>query len=126
MHQALAVDVEAGVAPMKAIQRPRSMSPRLSGKTGTYGSVEPEGRRPVHRRGDPLQEIRWTQNVKMVVMDGAAIYCRISQIQESDSVILFLRSLPLDLEISPLFLIECVTALRKERAGRNVAVPQGH
>ena len=54
MHQALAMDVEAGVPPMKAIQAATLNVARTFKKDKDYGSVEPgKVADLVHRRGRP-------------------------------------------------------------------------
>ena len=70
MHQALAMDVEAGVPPMTAIQAATLNVARTFRKDKDYGSVESGKVADLSIvEGDPLQDIWMTQNVKMVVMD---------------------------------------------------------
>ena len=74
MHQALAMDVEAGVPPMKAIQAATLNVAKTFKKDKDYGSVEPGKVADFSIvEGDPLKDIWMTQNVKMVVMDGKVI-----------------------------------------------------
>jgi len=107
MHQALAMDVEAGVPPMTAIQAATLNVARTFRKDRDYGSVEPGKVADLSIvDGDPLQDIWMTQNVKMVVMDGKVIDVGFKKYKNPIPSFYSYQSLPLDLEISPLFLIE--------------------
>ena len=107
MHQALAIDVEAGVPPMKAIQAATLNVAKTFKKDKDYGSVEPGKVADLSIiEGDPLQDIWMTQNVKMVVMDGKVIDIGFKKYKNPIPSFYSYQSLPLDLEISPLFLIE--------------------
>jgi hypothetical protein len=107
MHQALAMDVEAGVPPMTAIQAATLNVARTFKKDKDYGSVEPGKVADLSIvEGDPLQDIWMTQNVKMVVMDGRVIDIAFSKYKNPIASFYSYQSLPLDFEISPLFLIE--------------------
>ncbi len=107
MHQALAMDVEAGVPPMKAIQAATLNVARTFKKDKDYGSVEPGKVADLSIvEGDPLQDIWMTQNVKMVVMDGKVIDSGFTKYKNPIASFYSYQSLPLDLEISPLYLIE--------------------
>ena len=107
MHQALAIDVEAGVPPMKAIQAATLNVAKTFKKDKDYGSVEPGKVADLSIiEGDPLQDIWMTQNVKMVVMDGKVIDIGFKKYKNPIPSFYSYQSLPLDLQISPLFLIE--------------------
>jgi imidazolonepropionase-like amidohydrolase len=107
MHQALAMDVEAGVPPMKAIQAATLNVARTFKKDKDYGSVEPGKVADLSIvEGDPLQDIWMTQNVKMVVMDGKVVNHGFTQYKNPIASFYSFQSLPLDLEIAPLFLLE--------------------
>jgi hypothetical protein len=107
MHQALAIDVEAGVPPMQAIQAATLNVARTFKKDKDYGSVEVGKVADLSVvEGDPLQDIWMTQNVKMVVMDGKVIDSGFTKYKNPIASFYSYQSLPLDLEISPLFLIE--------------------
>jgi len=107
MHQALVMDVEAGVPPMMAIQAATLNVARTFKKDKDYGSVEPGKVADLSIvEGDPLQDIWMTQNVKMVVMDGKVIDIGFKKYKNPIPSFYSYQSLPLDLEISPLFLIE--------------------
>jgi hypothetical protein len=107
MHQALAMDVEAGVPPMTAIQAATLNVARTFKKDKDYGSVEPGKVADVSIvEGDPLQDIWMTQNVMMVIMDGKVIDIEFRKYKNPIPSFYSYQSLPLDLEISPLFLIE--------------------
>ena len=120
MHQALAMDVEAGVPPMKAIQAATLNVARTFKKDKDYGSVEPGKVADLSIvGGDPLQDIWMTQNVKMVIMDGKVIDIGFTKYKNPILSFYSYQSLPLDLEISPLFLTEGSgpTALRVRGQG---------
>ena len=107
MHQALAMDVEAGVPPMKAIQAATPNVARTFKKDKYYGSVEPGKVADLSIvEGDPLKDIWMTQNVKMVVMDGKVIDIEFTKYKNPIPSFYSYQSLPLDLEIAPLFLVE--------------------
>ncbi len=107
MHQALAMDVEAGVPAMTAIQAATLNVARTFKKDKDYGSVEPGKVADLSIvEGDPLQDIWMTQNVKMVIMDGKMIDIGFTRYKNPIPSFYSYQSLPLDLEISPLFLIE--------------------
>jgi hypothetical protein len=107
MHQALAIDVEAGVSPMTAIQAATLNVARTFKKDKDYGSVEPGKVADLSIvDGNPLEDIWLTQNVKMVVMDGKVIDIGFTKYKNPIPSFYSYQSLPLDLEISPLFLIE--------------------
>ena len=107
MHQALAMDVEAGVPPMTAIQAATLNVAKTFKKDKDYGSVEPGKVADLSIvEGDPLQDIWMTQNVKMVIMDGKVIDIGFKKYKNPIPSFYSYQSLPLDLEISPLFLIE--------------------
>ena len=107
MHQALAMDVEAGVPPMKAIQAATLNVAKTFNKDKDYGSVEPGKVADLSIiEGDPLEDIWMTQNVKMVVMDGKVIDRGFTKYKNPIASFYSYQSLPLDLEISPLFLLE--------------------
>jgi hypothetical protein len=74
MHQALVMDVEAGVPPIKAIQAATLNVAKTYKKDKDFGSVEPGKVADLSIiEGDPLQDIWMTQNVKMVVMNGKIV-----------------------------------------------------
>ncbi|HEY7300184.1 MAG TPA: amidohydrolase family protein [Xanthobacteraceae bacterium] len=74
MHEALVMDVEAGVPPMTAIQAATLNVAKTFHKDKDYGSVEPGKVADLSIiEGDPLRDIWMTQNVKMVVLDGRIV-----------------------------------------------------
>jgi hypothetical protein len=107
MHEALVMDVEAGVPPMTAIQAATLNVAKTFKKDLDYGSIESGKVADLAIvEGDPLQDIWMTQNVKMVVMDGKLIDIGFTKYKNPIPSFYSYQSLPLDLEISPLFLIE--------------------
>jgi imidazolonepropionase-like amidohydrolase len=74
MHEALTMDVEAGVPPMTAIQAATINVARTFHKDKDYGSVEVGKVADLSIiEGDPLKDIWMTQNVKLVVLDGKVV-----------------------------------------------------
>ena len=107
MHQALAMDVEAGVPPMTAIRAATLNVAKTFKKDKDFGSVEPGKVADLSIvDGDPLKDIWMTQNVKMVVIDGKVIDIGFTKYKNPIASFYSYQSLPLDLEISPLFLVE--------------------
>jgi hypothetical protein len=107
MHQALTMDVEAGVPPMTAIQAATLNVAKTFKKDKDYGSVEPGKVADLSIvEGDPLQDIWMTQNVKLVILDGKVIDIGFQKYKNPIPSFYSYQSLPLDLEIAPLFLIE--------------------
>jgi hypothetical protein len=107
MHQALAMDVEAGVPPLTAIQAATLNVAKTFKKDKDYGSVEPGKIADLSIiEGDPLQDIWTTQNVKTVIMDGKTIDIGFTRYKNPIPSFYSYQSLPLGLEISPLFLVE--------------------
>src|SRR5207249_8544466 len=71
MHQALVMDVEAGVPPMTAVQAATLNVARTFRKDKDYGSDESgKGADLSIVEGDPLPDNWMTQNIKMVVREG--------------------------------------------------------
>jgi imidazolonepropionase-like amidohydrolase len=105
MHQALVMDVEAGVPPMGAIQAATLNVAKTFGKDKDYGSVEPGKVADLSIiEGDPLADIWMTQNVKMVVMDGKLVDIAFRKYKNPIPSFYAYQTLPMDLDISPLLL----------------------
>src|SRR5499427_3846764 len=105
MHQALAIDVEAGVPPMKAIQAATLNVARTFKKDKDYGSVERGKVADLSIvEGDPLQDIWMTQNVKIVVMDGKLIDIAFKKYKNPIPSFYSYQSLPPQIAIAPQFL----------------------
>jgi imidazolonepropionase-like amidohydrolase len=74
MHEALTMDVEAGVPPMTAIEAATLNVARTFRKDKDYGSVEPGKVADLSIvEGNPLQDMWATTNVKTVVMNGKIV-----------------------------------------------------
>jgi imidazolonepropionase-like amidohydrolase len=120
MHEALVMDVEAGVPPMTAIQAATLNVAKTFEKDKDYGSVE---RGKVADLsvidGDPLQDIWTTQNVRMVIMDGKVIDIAFSKYKNPIPSFYSYQQLPPKLEIWPRFVTEGSgpTALRVRGEG---------
>jgi imidazolonepropionase-like amidohydrolase len=107
MHQALVMDVEAGVSPMTAIQAATLNSARTFKIDKDYGSIE-------HGKvadlfvvgGDPLKDIWMTQNVETVIMDGRIVDRAFRKYKNPIPSFYTYQTLPMDLDISPLMVVE--------------------
>jgi imidazolonepropionase-like amidohydrolase len=107
MHEALTMDVEAGVPPMTAIQAATLNVARTFNKDKDYGSVEAGKVADLSIvEGNPLQDIWMTQNVKMVIMDGKVVDIGFQKYKNPIPSFYSYQSLPPNIEISPLFLTE--------------------
>lgn len=102
MHQAMAMDVEAGVPPMVSIQSATLNAAKAYRKDKDYGSVEVGKVADLSIvEGDPLQDIWCTQNVKLVVMDGEVIDPAFTGYKNPIPSFYAYQTQPADLEISP-------------------------
>ena len=73
-HIGMAMDVEAGVPAMTAIQAATLNVAKTFGKDKDFGSVEAGKVADLNIiEGDPLKDVWMTQNVKMVVMNGKPV-----------------------------------------------------
>jgi hypothetical protein len=107
MHEALVMDVEAGVSPMMAIQSATLNVARAFKRDKDYGSVEPGKIADLSIiEGDPLQDIWMTQNVKMVILGGKVIEMGFHKYKNPIPAFYSYQTLPPDIEISPLLLTE--------------------
>jgi hypothetical protein len=103
MHQALVMDVEAGVPPMMAIQAATLNVAKTFKMDKDYGSIETGKVADLFAvEGDPLQDIWATQNVKMVIMDGTIVDIAFRKYKNPIPAFYSYQTLPPDLEISPL------------------------
>ena len=107
MHQALVMDVEAGVPPMTAIQAATLNAARTFKIDADHGSIEPGKVADLFVvDGDPLQDIWATQNVRTVVMDGEVLDTTFRRYKNPIPSFYSYQTLPMDLELSPLLLTE--------------------
>jgi Amidohydrolase family len=107
MHEALVMDVEAGVPPMTAIQAATLNVARTFKKDKDYGSVEVGKVADLAIiEGDPLKDIWATQNVKMVVMDGKLVDIAFTGYKNPIPAFYAYQTLPLELDIHPTFILE--------------------
>jgi hypothetical protein len=105
MHEALVMDVEAGVPPMVALQSATLNVARAFKIDNDYGSVEPGKVADLTIiEGDPLQDIWATQNVKMVMMDGKLVDIAFRKNKNPIPSFYAYQTLPPDLALSPLLL----------------------
>jgi hypothetical protein len=103
MHEALVMDVEAGVPPMMALQAATLNVARTFKMDRDYGSVEPGKVADLSIiEGDPLADIWMTQNVKMVIMDGRVIDVAFRKQKNPIPSFYAYQTLPPDLDIAPL------------------------
>ncbi len=104
LHEALVMDVEAGVPAMTAIQAASLNVAKTFKKDRDYGSVEPGKVADLAIvEGDPLKDIWATQNVKMVIKDGVLVETRFQKYKNPIPSFYANQTLPWDLQISPLF-----------------------
>ena len=98
LHEALVMDVEAGVPPMKAIQAATlNVAKTASRLDKDYGSVEPGKVADLSIiEGDPLADIWMTQNVKLVIMDGKKVDIGFSRYKNPIPAFYAYQTLPLD------------------------------
>jgi hypothetical protein len=121
MHEALVMDVEAGVPPMTAIQAATLNVAKTFGKDKDYGSVERGKVADLSIiEGDPLQDIWMTQNVKMVIMDGKVIDIGFSKYKNPIPSFYSYQSLPGEIVISPAFLREGANSTTLRVSGRDM------
>ena len=107
LHEALVMDVEAGVPPMTAIQAATLNVAKAFRKDQDYGSVEPGKVADLSIiEGDPLSDIWATQNVKMVVMGGKLVDVAFSDYKNPIPSFYSYQSIPTELEISPRMVVE--------------------
>jgi len=102
MHQALTMDVEAGVPPMTVIQSATLNVAKTFKKDKDYGSVEAGKVADLSIiEGDPLKDMWATQNVKMVVKDGKPVDIAFSNYKNPIPAFYSYQTLPMDLEVTP-------------------------
>jgi hypothetical protein len=102
MHEALVMDVEAGVPPMTVLQAATLNVAKAFRMDKDYGSVERGKVADLSIvEGDPLTDMWATQNVKMVVKDGAVLDIAFSNYKNPIPAFYSYQTLPMDLEISP-------------------------
>ncbi len=102
MHQAMAMDVEAGVPNMTSIVSATLNVAKAFRKDKDYGSVEVGKVADLSIvAGDPLQDIWATTNVKLVVKDGKVIDPAFTGCKNPIPSFYAYQTHPADLEISP-------------------------
>jgi imidazolonepropionase-like amidohydrolase len=102
LHEALVMDVEAGVPAMTAIQAATLNVAKAFHKDRDYGSVEAGKVADLAIiEADPLKDIWATQNVKMVVMDGRIVDTAFSGYKNPIPAFYSYQMLPMNLEITP-------------------------
>jgi hypothetical protein len=102
MHEALTMDVEAGVPPMTVIQAATLNVAKTFKKDKDYGSVEAGKVADLSIiEGDPLKDMWCTQNVKIVVKDGQKIEIAFSGYKNPIPAFYAYQTIPMDLTITP-------------------------
>jgi hypothetical protein len=102
MHEALVMDVEAGVPPMTAIQAATLNVAKTFHKDKDYGSIEPGKVADLSIiEGDPLKDIWMTQNVKMLIMDGKIVDTGFHKYRNPIPAFYSYQTLPREIDISP-------------------------
>ena len=119
LHQGMAMDVEAGVPNMVAIQSATINVAKAFRVDGDYGSVEVGKVADLSIvEGDPLQDIWATTNVKLVVKGGELIDPAFTGAKNPIPSFYPYQSQPFDLEISPLSASQnTLTVLRVRGSG---------
>ena len=124
MHEALVMDVEAGVPPMTAIQAATLNVAKTFHKDKDYGSVEPGKVADLSIiEGDPLKDIWMTQNVKMLIMDGRIVDIGFHKYKNPIPAFYSYQTLPREIDISPLLATQG-TAVTLTVRGRGVLPTQ--
>jgi hypothetical protein len=107
MHEALVMDVEAGVPPMTAIQAATLNVAKTFHKDKDYGSVEPGKVADLTIvEGDPLEDIWMTQNVKMLIMDGKIVDTGFHKYKNPIPAFYSYQTLPREIDIAPKLLTQ--------------------
>jgi imidazolonepropionase-like amidohydrolase len=107
LHQALVMDVEAGVPPMMVIQSATLNVAKTFKKDKDYGSVEVGKVADLSIiEGDPLTDMWATQNVKMVVKDGRRIDIAFSGHKNPIPSFYSYQSIPAELDIAPRLIVQ--------------------
>ena len=102
LHEALVMDVEAGVPAMTAIQAATLNAAKVYKKDKDFGSVEVGKVADLAIvEGDPLADIWATQNVRIVVKDGEKIDIRFTGYKNPIPSFYAYQTLPMELDISP-------------------------
>ncbi|HEU0071563.1 MAG TPA: amidohydrolase family protein [Alphaproteobacteria bacterium] len=102
MHEALVMDVEAGVPPMKVLQAATLNVAKAFRMDKDFGSVEAGKVADLSIiEGDPLTDMWATQNVKTVVKDGAVIDISLTNYKNPIPAFYSYQTIPMDLDITP-------------------------
>ena len=102
MHEAMAMDVEAGVPNMTSIVSATLNVAKAFRKDKDYGSVEPGKVADLSIvEGDPLQDIWATTNVKLVVKDGTVIDPAFTGVKNPIPSFYAYQTQPEDLDVTP-------------------------
>ncbi len=102
MHEALVMDVEAGVPPMKVLQAATLNVAKVFKKDKDYGSVEAGKVADLSIiEGDPLKDMWCTQNVKVVVKDGKKVDIAFTGYKNPIPAFYAYQTIPMDLTITP-------------------------
>jgi imidazolonepropionase-like amidohydrolase len=121
LHEAMVMDVEAGVPPMTAIQAATLNAAKTFRKDKDYGSVEAGKVADLSIiEGDPLADIWATQNVKMVVMDGKVVDTAFTGYSNPIPSFYAYQTLPMELDISPSSAIEGTGPIKLKVRGQGM------
>jgi hypothetical protein len=121
MHEAMTMDVEAGISPMQAIQAGTLNVAKTFKKDKDYGSVEPGKIADLAIiEGDPLKDIWMTQNVKMLVMDGKFVDIGFHNYKNPIPSFYAYQTLPREITISPLMVTQGTGPTRLIVKGRGM------
>ena len=107
LHEALVMDVEAGVPPMTAIQAATLNAAKVFRKDKDYGSVEPGKVADLAIvDGNPLEDIWATQNVVGVVMDGKPVDINFTGYSNPIPAFYAYQTLPMQLDVTPTSVVQ--------------------
>jgi hypothetical protein len=102
MHQALVMDVEAGVPPMTVLQAATLNVAKTFKKDKEYGSVEAGKVADLMMvEGDPLKDMWATQNVRKVIKDGVPVEIGFTKYKNPIPAFYSYQTLPMELDITP-------------------------
>ena len=119
MHEAMAMDVEAGVPNMTSIVSATLNVAKAFRKERDYGSVEVGKVADLAIvEGDPLQDIWATTNVKLVVKDGVLIEPTFTGVKNPIPAFYSFQSHPIDLQVTPFATLQnTATTIRVKGTG---------
>jgi imidazolonepropionase-like amidohydrolase len=121
MHEALVMDVEAGVPPMVALQAATLNVAKTFRRDKDYGSVEAGKVADLSIiEGDPLKDIWATQNVKMVFKEGEQVELGFTGYKNPIPSFYSYQSLPMELAVTPAATVQGAGPIRLKLRGEGM------